>query len=177
MTEITPEVGSTFALPKPAFDQLMSSLRAMGYETIAPNVQQDVISSQYPYKALLVRAIELVEVYAEAIRLAKNYAPQGPCHVPITPCECEGAAASEAPRGLLYHRYVVNGDGFILAAKIVPPTAQNLARIEADLGKLVPQLLELNQNEATLMSEHLVRSYDPCISCATHISQLRVENL
>ncbi len=155
----------------------------LNYEQLGPEAQEIIgeigleLPINNPYKALLARAIELVEVYSEAIRLAKNYAPQGPSHVPITPCECEGAAASEAPRGLLYHRYVVNGDGFILAAKIVPPTAQNLARIEADLWKLVPQLLELNQDEATLMSEHLVRSYDPCISCATHFLQLRVENL
>jgi sulfhydrogenase subunit alpha len=130
-----------------------------------------------PYKALLARAIELVEVYSEAIRLVNNYNPQGPSHVPVTTCACEGAAASEAPRGLLYHRYVVNEHGLILAAKIIPPTSQNLARIEADLWKLAPQVIDLPQEKATLMCEHLVRSYDPCISCATHFLQLKVEQI
>lgn len=154
----------------------------LNFEQLGPEAQEVIaeigleLPINNPYKALLARAIELVEVYSEAIRLARNYNPQGPSYVPVTPCECEGASASEAPRGLLYHRYVVNGDGFILAAKIVPPTAQNLARIEADLWKLVPRLLKLTQEKATLMSEHLVRAYDPCISCATHFLQLKIED-
>lgn len=152
----------------------------LNFEQLGPEAQEIIadigleLPINNPYKALLARAIELVEVYSEAIRLARNYNPQGPSCVPVNPCECEGASASEAPRGLLYHRYVVNGDGFILAAKIVPPTAQNLARIEADLWKLVPQLLKMPQEKATLVSEHLVRAYDPCISCATHFLQLKI---
>ncbi|MGW8250571.1 MAG: Ni/Fe hydrogenase subunit alpha [Anaerolineales bacterium] len=129
-----------------------------------------------PYKALMARAIELVEVYAEALRLSKAYQPQGPSSVAVQPRAGEGSTASEAPRGLLYHRYVVDEQGKIRYAKIVPPTAQNLARIEADLWKLAPQIIELPQEQATRMSEHLVRSYDPCISCATHFLTLKIEN-
>lgn len=128
-----------------------------------------------PYKALIARAIEMVEVYAEALRLSKAYQPEGPSNVVVQPKDGEGSAASEAPRGLLYHRYVVDDQGFIRFAKIIPPTAQNLARIEADLWKLAPQIIELPQERATLMSEHLVRAYDPCISCATHFLTLKIE--
>jgi coenzyme F420-reducing hydrogenase alpha subunit len=130
-----------------------------------------------PYKQLLARAIELVEVYSEAVRLAKSYNPQGPSRVPVQARAGEGAGASEAPRGLLFHRYVIDEDGSVRFARIVPPTAQNLARIEADLWKLAPSVLEMPQEQATLACEHLVRSYDPCISCATHFLKLKVEEV
>ncbi len=127
-----------------------------------------------PYKALIARAIELVEVYAEAIRLVDAYHPHGPSKMEFTLREGEGMAASEAPRGLLYHRYIVNSNGSINHAYIVPPTAQNLARIEADLWKIAPQVINMPQDEASLACEHLVRSYDPCISCATHFLKLNI---
>ena len=128
-----------------------------------------------PYKQLLARAIELVEVYSEAVRLVKSYNPQGPSRMPFQVKAGEGAGTSEAPRGLLFHRYVIDEEGAIKFARIVPPTAQNLPRIEADLWLLAPSVLDLPQEEATLACEHLVRSYDPCISCATHFLTLKVE--
>jgi coenzyme F420-reducing hydrogenase alpha subunit len=128
-----------------------------------------------PYKQLLVRAIELVEVYALAIKLVQAYQPEGPSAMPVSVQAGQGAGASEAPRGLLYHRYILDEQGRVAHARIVPPTAQNLARIEADLWKLAPSLLEMPQEKATLAAEHLVRSYDPCISCATHFLKLKVE--
>jgi coenzyme F420-reducing hydrogenase alpha subunit len=85
-----------------------------------------------------------------------------------------GGAATEAPRGLLYHRYDLNASGLVQEAKIVPPTAQNLGRMEADLWQLAPQLLAMEHEKATLTAEHLLRSYDPCISCATHFLKLKV---
>jgi coenzyme F420-reducing hydrogenase alpha subunit len=129
-----------------------------------------------PYKALLARAIELVEVNVEAIEHIKAYDPQGPAHAELTLRASEGAGASEAPRGLLYHRYIMDNQGLVLFAKIVPPTAQNLARMEADLWELAPQVLKMPHAEAQLACEHLLRSYDPCISCATHFLKLQVEN-
>jgi len=129
-----------------------------------------------PFKALLARAIELVETFAEAYRLVQSYAPRGPSSVnKLTGHGGEGWGASEAPRGLLYHRYIVDGNGLVRFARIVPPTAQNLARIEADLWEYAPQVLDLSHEEATLACEHLVRSYDPCISCATHFLELKID--
>ncbi len=128
-----------------------------------------------PYKALLARAIELVQFFDEAIQLVKTYAPAGPAHLDLSLREGEGAAATEAPRGLLYHRYRVDRRGLIRFAKITPPTAQNLARIEADLFTLAPRLIDMPQQEATRAAEDLVRAYDPCISCATHFLKLKIE--
>ena len=128
-----------------------------------------------PYKGLIVRAIENVEVYDRAIQLIKSYNPSGPSDQKLNLRAGSGAAASEAPRGLLYHRYEIDENGFILKAKITPPTAQNLARMEADLWQLSPKVLKLEHEEATLECEHLVRAYDPCISCATHFLKLTKE--
>ena len=154
----------------------------LNYEQLGPEAQAIIseigleLPIINPYKALIARAVELVEVYAEALRLANAYAPKGPSRVSFKTVAGEGCSASEAPRGLLYHRYIVDAKGEILYARIVPPTAQNLARIEADLWVLAPQVLEMAQEEATLVCEHLVRSYDPCISCATHFLKLKIDN-
>lgn len=127
-----------------------------------------------PYKSLIARAIELVQAYEEAILLLKSYKPEGRSFVELKLKAGEGTGATEAPRGLLYHRYRIDDNGLIQFAKITPPTAQNLPRIEADLFALAPKIIAMPEAEATLTAEHLVRSYDPCISCATHFLKLEV---
>jgi sulfhydrogenase subunit alpha len=127
-----------------------------------------------PYKGLIARAIELVHVCDLAIELANAYQPVGPSFKEIRLLPGEGVGVSEAPRGLLYHRYVVDEQGFIRFAKITPPTAQNFAQMEADLWALAPSVVNQPQEEASLSFEHLLRSYDPCISCSTHFLKLRI---
>lgn len=83
-------------------------------------------------------------------------------------------ACTEAPRGLLYHRYAVDGDGLIREAKIVPPTSQNQRRIEDDLRAFIPRVLGMSTDEAGLACERVIRCYDPCISCATHFLRLEI---
>ena len=87
-----------------------------------------------------------------------------------------GFGASEAPRGLLWHRYQVDSAGRIQAARIVPPTSQNQARIEQDLhASLTAFGLEHDDEALRLHCEKVIRNYDPCISCATHFLELVVE--
>ncbi|NTW11701.1 MAG: Ni/Fe hydrogenase subunit alpha [Anaerolineales bacterium] len=153
----------------------------LNHEQLLPNAKQALKESgiqlplRNPYKSLIARAIELVHFYEEAIQLVKEYKPSGPAHVELKLREGEGAGATEAPRGLLYHRYKIDGNGMIQFAKITPPTAQNLPRIEADLFALTPRIVKMPEAEAVLTAEHLVRSYDPCISCATHFLKLKIE--
>jgi coenzyme F420-reducing hydrogenase alpha subunit len=125
-----------------------------------------------PYKGLMARSIELVEVCDAAIELIVTYDPQGPCYTDVVLKEGEGWGVSEAPRGILYHRYKVGADGLIQFARITPPTAQNYPRMEADLWELAPQVISRPHSEASLACEHLIRSYDPCISCSTHFLKL-----
>jgi coenzyme F420-reducing hydrogenase alpha subunit len=79
-----------------------------------------------------------------------------------------GAAAIEAPRGVLIHRYSIDAGGKVTAADVITPTAMNYANIEADAYALVPQLTSLSKDEAELRVNMLVRAYDPCISCSVH---------
>jgi coenzyme F420-reducing hydrogenase alpha subunit len=128
-----------------------------------------------PYRSIVARAVELVHVCAEALDIIDGYArPDAPA-VAYTPRPGVAAWATEAPRGLLFHRYVVGDDGKVAAATIVPPTSQNQAAIEADLATFAPEVLDLPMSEATHRLEQLIRSYDPCISCATHFLDLSVE--
>jgi coenzyme F420-reducing hydrogenase alpha subunit len=86
-----------------------------------------------------------------------------------------GQAITEAPRGILYHRYAIDDKGLIVTAKIVPPTSQNQRRIEDDLREYAPRLAGWPLKDATWKCEQAIRNYDPCISCATHFLKLTVE--
>ena len=95
--------------------------------------------------------------------------------MPFEPRAAEGCHATEAPRGIIFHRYRIGADGLIAAAKIVPPTSQNQGQIEADLRSMLPDVLEFDDAAVTHRCEHLIRNYDPCISCATHFLRLTIE--
>ncbi len=128
-----------------------------------------------PFRSIVARAVELVFACEEALRLIAQYEPpdapkvEGPVRAGI------GHAATEAPRGTLYHRYEIDERGLVASARIVPPTAQNQKRIEDDLWQYVPRLTALPLEEITARCEQAVRNYDPCISCATHY--VRVERV
>ncbi len=128
-----------------------------------------------PYRSIVARAIELVDATAEALEIVEAYEPPASARVDGQPRAGRAAWATEAPRGLLFHDYELDEAGLIRHARIVPPTSQNQAAIEADLAGFAPGVLGLPHDEATLRLEQLVRSYDPCISCATHFLDLRVE--
>lgn len=128
-----------------------------------------------PYKGLLARAVELVHTCDLAIELASEYHPHGQSYKEIKLRPGEGWGVSEAPRGLLYHRYVVDEQGVVRFARITPPTAQNFAQMESDLWALAPSVVKKPQDEASLAFEHLLRSYDPCISCSVHFLKLKIE--
>ena len=53
--------------------------------------------------------------------------------------------------------------------------ASEAAKFEADLVGLAPQLVAMEHGAATRRCEQLIRSYDPCISCATHFLRLEIE--
>jgi coenzyme F420-reducing hydrogenase alpha subunit len=128
-----------------------------------------------PFRSIVARAVELVHAVSEALDIVDDYRPPERPAVPSTPGPGVAAWATEAPRGLLFHRYELDETGRVATARIVPPTSQNQAAIEADLSDFAPSVLDLPHDEATHRFEQLIRSYDPCISCATHFLDLRVE--
>jgi len=125
-------------------------------------------------RSIVARAVELLGALAEARDLVDAYRAPAEPQVAFTPRAGVAAWSTEAPRGLLHHRYEVDGDGHVTAAQIVPPTSQNQGAIEADLAAFAPRVLDLPHAEATHRLEMLIRAYDPCISCATHFLDLRI---
>ncbi len=127
-----------------------------------------------PFRSIIVRAVELVEAFDEALRLVDGWHDGAAPSVAVPPRAGEGFGASEAPRGVLFHRYVLDEQGTIRDAQIVPPTSQNQPSIEADLRTLVGAWSDLDQHVLTHRCEQAIRNYDPCISCATHFLDLTV---
>lgn len=127
------------------------------------------------FKSLLARGFETLYALDHALELINAYAPPSEPAAEIKVRQGVGHGCTEAPRGILYHRYEIGADGLIRSATIVPPTAQNQPQIEADLAAYAPRLLSLPQEEMTLRCEQLIRNYDPCISCATHFLKLTVD--
>lgn len=128
-----------------------------------------------PFRSIVVRAVELVFACEEALRVLGEYERPSAPRVDVRALEGTGCAATEAPRGILYHRYKIDEQGLIRFAKIVPPTSQNQKRIEDDLLHFVPRVASRPEEEMTWQCEQAVRNYDPCISCATHFLKLKVE--
>ena len=127
-----------------------------------------------PFRSIVVRAVEVVYAVEEALRLIDGYErPDRPC-VDVVPRAGTGHGVSEAPRGLLYHRYTLDEAGLVTAATIVPPTSQNQAAIEDDLCRLAGTRLGLGDDALALFCERIIRNHDPCISCATHFLDLTV---
>ena len=139
-------------------------LREVGLHAANPNL----------FDGIVVRSAEILFAIEEALRIIDSYEPPPEASVPVMPQKGVGMACTEAPRGLLYHRYAVDEEGVIREAKIVPPTSQNQRRIEDDLRAYVPEVLSLTTKQAALACERVIRCYDPCISCATHFLRLEI---
>ncbi|MGO9321551.1 MAG: Ni/Fe hydrogenase subunit alpha [Solirubrobacteraceae bacterium] len=128
-----------------------------------------------PFQSIVVRAVELVQACDEALAIIDGYEQPDAPAVEVTPRRAVGHGATEAPRGLLYHRYEIDEDGTILDARIVPPTSQNQLAIEEDLRAVVERSLDLSDERLSLRCEQTIRNHDPCISCATHFLKLTVD--
>jgi sulfhydrogenase subunit alpha len=129
-----------------------------------------------PFKSIIVRSVEMLYACEEALRIIQAYELPEKAAVEIQPKPGTGYGCTEAPRGILYHRYRLDERGIILDAKIIPPTSQNQKTIEQDLREFVPPRLHLSQEKITWQCEQAIRNYDPCISCATHSLKLEIED-
>jgi sulfhydrogenase subunit alpha len=130
-----------------------------------------------PFQSIIVRSVEILYACDEALRIIEQYEPPEKPVIDFQPRAATGYGCTEAPRGILYHRYRVDEQGTILDAKIVPPTSQNQKTIEQDLGEFVPKFLNLSAEDLRWQCEQAVRNYDPCISCATHFLRLEIDRV
>ena len=150
-----------------ARDRLPDAVQAMLANTAVEWPSRNMFTS------LVARAVEVYFALDEAARLLEGYREPRAAAMPVTPRAGVGIGASEAPRGLLWHRYETDEAGNIASARIVPPTSQNQARMEQDLhASLTAFGLEHDDEALRLHCEKVIRNYDPCISCATHFLRL-----
>ena len=128
-----------------------------------------------PFQSIIVRGVELVQACDEGLAIIDDYEPPDEPAVEVHPRRAVGHGATEAPRGMIYHRYALDHDGTINDARIVPPTSQNQLAIEEDLRAVVQHNVDLPDQELKLRCEQAIRNHDPCISCATHFLELTVQ--
>ena len=131
-----------------------------------------------PFMNTVAQVVETVHCLEDSIELLDGFLAEGlrrePRGVEFRPGT--GVGAAEVPRGVLFHEYEIDDTGHIARANCIIPTGQNLANIDADLRALVPQVMDRSKAEITLALEMLVRAYDPCISCSTHLLNVEFED-
>ncbi len=128
-----------------------------------------------PYKSIIVRSVEILYACDEALRIIDEYQEPDEPAVSVSLQAGIGHGCTEAPRGILYHRYRLDADGSIRDARIIPPTSQNQPSIEEDLRVFTSEWLDLPDDQLQWRCEQTVRNYDPCISCAAHFLRLEVD--
>ncbi len=154
----------------------------LNFDQLTPTVKEAVqdlgfpLPYRNPFMSIIARSAELVYACEEALRIIESYEePESP----VVDYEVRagiGYGCTEAPRGILYHRYILDDEGIIQDARIVPPTAQNQPQIEEDLRALAPTVLFLPKEQASWVCEQAIRNYDPCISCATHFLRVEIDH-
>jgi len=129
-----------------------------------------------PFRSIVVRSVELVAACDEAVRLIEGYEPPDPPATALPRRAGTGTGTTEAPRGLLLHRYVLDADAVITSARIMAPTGQNHLTIEDDLRRVATAGLGLPEDRLARRCEQAIRNHDPCISCAAHFLDLTVRH-
>jgi coenzyme F420-reducing hydrogenase alpha subunit len=129
-----------------------------------------------PYLNSAAQVVEMVHCVEDAIHICDELMGRGIKQE--TPYKFsgkggEGAGSCEVPRGILFHNYQIGDDGLVTGANCIIPTGQNLANVEADFRKLVPEILDQGQDKVRMALEMLVRAYDPCISCSVHFLNVK----
>jgi len=153
----------------------------LNFDKLSPLAQQAARDAglgpvcRNPFQSIIVRSVETLYACDEALRIIEEYEMPDKPAVEVRPRAGTGFGCTEAPRGILYHRYTIDIDGIILDAKIVAPTSQNQKIIESDVDYFVRQNVTLPDDKLTWMCEQAIRNYDPCISCSCHFLRLHIE--
>ncbi|MFV8782646.1 Ni/Fe hydrogenase subunit alpha [Microbulbifer sp. SA54] len=154
----------------------------LNYAQLSPLVRETAEAIGFPrvcrnpFQSIVVRSLEVLYAFDEALRIIENYRPPDTPYIEAAPFAATGYAATEAPRGLLFHRYTVDQAGKITEAKIVAPTSQNQKTIEDDLQLMLPGFFHLPEDQLQAQCEQAIRNYDPCISCSTHFLRLHMDH-
>ncbi len=156
------------------YDRLPQLVRDLAAEVGVGSVERN------PFRSILVRGLEVLYAVVESERVIAGYTRPASPFIEVPAQAGTGHGCTEAPRGILYHRYDTDDQGVITSARIVPPTSQNQPAIEADLRQLVETFLADSSgtgdvDELEQRCETAIRNYDPCISCATHFLSVTLD--
>jgi len=132
------------------------------------------------YMNNIAQFVEIVHGVDDSIRLIDEILEEGldddKAMVDIKPGSGRGVGVVEAPRGLLIHDYTYDDRGRIKKANLIIPTNMNYANIEQDMQSLLPTIIDKSEDDIRLACEMLIRAYDPCISCSTHLLNVKLVN-
>ncbi|WOX05625.1 Ni/Fe hydrogenase subunit alpha [Microbulbifer pacificus] len=155
----------------------------LNYDRLSPMVRQVAGEMGFPpfcanpFHSIVVRSLEVLFAFDEAVRLIDEYRKPDVAYISAETHAGTGYGATEAPRGLLYHRYSIDDAGKITEAKIVAPTSQNQKTIEDDLRLMLPKFMHLPEKQLQAQCEQAIRNYDPCISCSTHFLKMNLQRV
>jgi len=150
------------------FDRLPASVQSLAHDAGMGPVCKN------PFRSIVVRAIEIVYAFEEALRIIAEYERPAEPSVKLEPRAGVGFGCTEAPRGICWHRYELEADGTVKTVRIVPPTSQNQPSIEADIAAVATSILEQPDDFIRHRCEQAIRNFDPCISCSTHFLKLSI---
>ncbi|NBY21654.1 MAG: Ni/Fe hydrogenase subunit alpha, partial [Gammaproteobacteria bacterium] len=82
----------------------------------------------------------------------------------------EGIGVIEAPRGTLFHHYVINEEDLVVKANLIVSTTSNNQAMNESIRQVAATYLNGQEPNEGLLNhlEVAIRAYDPCLSCATH---------
>ncbi len=160
--------------PIARFNNAFEKLSPLAIETAHKLSLEPMVKN--PHKGIFVRIVEIVHALERSIRIVKDYKKPQKSKVEVVPKSSTGYGVSEAPRGILWHSYSFDSEGRILSADIVPPTSQNQRAIELSLWELIKDKENIKEDWLRDHAEPVIRSFDPCISCATHFLKVSLKD-
>jgi len=123
----------------------------------------------------IAQAIEILHCVDDSIDILEKLKIKNEKAADLNVKESEGVGVIEAPRGTLYYWLKINKEGVIEDSHIIVPTGINQIKIERDVRRFVEDNLKLGKEELKKKIEELIRSYDPCMSCASHFLELEIK--
>ncbi len=121
----------------------------------------------------LAQAIEILHSIDSSIDILSSLSVSDEKLVPIKRCAGSGVGVIEAPRGTLYYKLTIDCDGKVTDGDIVVPTGQNQVGIERSIYEYIKANMDKNEEDLTNEIEKIIRSYDPCMSCASHFLKVK----